>query len=495
MIPVYKSEAADGLTEIIQDSNSVAYTLPIKVSNEPASQEEKHAIQKLIASESKDDNVSFDLFFVESVLASIGWNKNDDVFDRFETWAARNTPAFKQFNYQHNEDDIIGTLASSKVVDFEGNSIADDTNFEDLPDKFEVVVGSYLWKHWSDENKQERMNKIIAEIGEGKWCVSMECLFPDFDYAVINPEGQHKVIARNEESSFLTKHLRIYGGSGEYQGFQIGRLLRSFAFSGKGLVENPANSRSVILNSAASEFKGTKSNINELQISQEIIMSEVSQEQYDALNKEFAELKAVNDAAVQAGIEAKEAAIAELEAKLDTVSTDLIASVASVEVKDAEITELKETVASKEEEIAKANEELATIEAQAKIASRVSSLVDAGVDKTEAEEIVATFTEASDEMFDSVVALHVEKVEAKKGENPFAKKDDKKKDDKKEDKKDDKADATADEAEAGATDESLEDAKASTDAPLAGDVDTTAETREKTSAFLLDFFKLSQDNK
>ena len=45
-----------------------------------------------------------------------------------------------------------------------------------------------------------------------------------------------RIVARNDESAFLTKHLRAYGGTGEYEGYKIGRSLRDISFSGKGLV-------------------------------------------------------------------------------------------------------------------------------------------------------------------------------------------------------------------------------------------------------------------
>ena len=47
--------------------------------------------------------------------------------------------------------------------------------------------------------------------------VSMECIFRGFDYAVQAPDGNKHIVARNEETAFLTRHLRSYGGTGEYQ--------------------------------------------------------------------------------------------------------------------------------------------------------------------------------------------------------------------------------------------------------------------------------------
>ena len=109
-----------------------------------------------------------------------------------------------------------------------------------------------LYNSWTDPENKQRMSQIIAEIQEGKWFVSMECLFAGFDYALLDEEGNAKLLQRNEGSAFLTKHLRAYGGTGEYEGYKIGRSLRDIAFSGKGLVSKPANPRSVILDASTS---------------------------------------------------------------------------------------------------------------------------------------------------------------------------------------------------------------------------------------------------
>ena len=222
-ITVYKSEIEDGLQEAIASNNSIAFAAPVSVSQMTESQEavaRDLAIDKLLSkAESNPDQ--FDLYYLNSVLVSTGWNKNDDVFDRQETWGARNTPEDKQFNFGHNEKDIIGHITSSIVLDQQGNVINDSTSPENLPERFDIVTSAVLYNSWSDPELKERMTKVISEIEEGKWYVSMECLFSGFDYALVNPEGEHKVLARDEASAFFTKHLRAYGGTGEYEGYKI----------------------------------------------------------------------------------------------------------------------------------------------------------------------------------------------------------------------------------------------------------------------------------
>ena len=57
--------------------------------------------------------------------------------------------------------------------------------------------------------------------------VSMECVFSGFDYAVVAPNDDNHIVARTNDTAFLSRHLRAYGGTGEYQGHKVGRLLKN----------------------------------------------------------------------------------------------------------------------------------------------------------------------------------------------------------------------------------------------------------------------------
>ena len=127
----------------------------------------------------------------------------------------------------HNENDIIGHITGSYVVDKEGNKV----EAEEAPEQFDIIAEAVLYNSWTDPDNRERMRKIIAEIKEGKWFVSMECLFAGFDYAITMEDGTGKTLARDEETAFLTKHLKSYGGTGEYQGYKVGRSLKQISFS------------------------------------------------------------------------------------------------------------------------------------------------------------------------------------------------------------------------------------------------------------------------
>ena len=250
---IYNQEIKDGIADLVQASASIAYCTQAVHADHPTSLSSTIE-DKIKASSANPEQI--DLYYITSVLVSTGWNKNDDVFRSEATWAARDTPEDKQFNFMHNENDIIGHITGSYVVDRNGDKIESDTQ----PDDFDIITEAVLYNSWTDPENRNRMSQIIAEIEEGKWFVSMECLFAGFDYALLDGKGNAKLLERNEGSAFLTKHLRAYGGDGEYEGYKIGRSLREISFSGKGLVAKPANPRSVILDASKAFCVSSNSN-------------------------------------------------------------------------------------------------------------------------------------------------------------------------------------------------------------------------------------------
>jgi len=446
MIPIFKYEEKDGIADLVRSKASVDYISEVK--NVHINTNQLLQLQKLLESSTAQANPNqIDLYYLESVLASIGWNKNDDVFDKAETWAARRTIVDKPFNFMHNEKDIIGHITSSKGVDFEGGIIAEDVLLDKLPDQFDIVVGSVLYKSWADVAQKERIFKLIEEIQENKWCVSMECLFRHFDYAinyVENDQQINKILARSDDTSFLTKHLRIYGGSGEYSGYRVGRLLRNFTFSGKGLVDNPANPRSHITSfndsSETSVFIAAATTTEELNISEEekIMANEVvyTKEQYEALKAELDKTKTLAEQATQKEIDDMKSQINELNDTIAKLNNELDASKEVSKAKEDKVvaleTELKET----QSKLTEAENTIKEAEAKAVNAARKALLLDR-VDEEKAENLIQKFANASQEMFDALVDSLPKKTEAK----PKDKKEDEDEEEEKEGKDKKKADA------------------------------------------------------
>ncbi|MBN9520667.1 hypothetical protein J0H58_19475 [bacterium] len=248
-VAVYSAERDAGLDHLIRSTDRVVVASAVHLSEARPS---TFSLARLSAPErAVGSRGDFDLQPLDAVLVTTGWNRNDDVFDPVEVWAARKTPDDKPLNYEHDDAKIVGHIVGSRVTSDDGTDLGDETVVDDLPAKFHVVTAALLYKHWQTPELQQRMDTLLAEIAEGKWFVSMECLFKGFDYALKAADGTSRVVARNETTAFLSKHLRAYGGSGQYGDSKVGRVLRNIVFSGKGLVKNPANPESVILDAPA----------------------------------------------------------------------------------------------------------------------------------------------------------------------------------------------------------------------------------------------------
>jgi len=403
-IKIFQREVDDGVAEAVRSQASVAYLLESPTIVEPNVRDES-LVQKIKA-ENKDQ---VDLYYLESVLVSTNWNANDDVFLPSSTWAARNTPEDKQFNFMHDENDIIGHITGSYVVDRQGNRV-EATSDGSHPTDFDIVTRVVLYTSWAEEKNRERMDQIIAELkAGGKWFVSMECLFAGFDYAVIDNTGKQSVIARDEESAFLTKHLRSYGGTGAYEGFKLGRALNNISFSGEGLVDNPANKKSIILSNAGSTAFCVANTLN----IGETEMADITTAQFDALKAELAEAKSENKdikakmdkvqaeetqaviEAHQAEIVSKDEAIAELEASVTALELKVQETQKSLEATEAEFDNFKK----KDEDRKKKD----------KKEKREAALVAAGLEADKAIDTVASLDSLDDDAFASIVELYASK--------------------------------------------------------------------------------------
>ncbi len=402
---IYQSEIDDGLRDQVLTNNTLAWDI-VAESFTPEINIKSSALEKIIA-ENKDQ---IDLYYLRSILVTAGWNKNDDVFHPQELWDARDTPEDKPFNFMHDERDIIGHITGNTVVDVEGNEIASD---ESLPDTFNILTTAVVYTEWSDPSQRERMRKIVAEIEEGKWFVSMECLFPDFDYALAREDGQTEVVTRDEASAFLTKHLRAYGGTGEYDNYRVGRLLRNLSFSGKGLVSKPANPNSVILDRTGSyggeNISFTKDKTLTISSIKEIKMSESYEKQVDDLRAELAEAKAANDA-LQEKVAAEQQAefdakIATFEATLAEKDEQISGFETQISEAEVKIAEQAEAIKNGEKDMEEKMKELREMKKKEAMMKRKAQLAEAGFDADEATATVEQFDTMDDDTFDQVVAL------------------------------------------------------------------------------------------
>lgn len=405
-IKIFSAEIRDGLQEAIASKNSVAHCSPVSLNLRALEIGNKENINDLVKNEEIREKVlaenadQKDLFYLESVLVSTGWNKNDDVFRNEDMWKARSTPEDKQFNFQHDENDIIGHITGC-YVEVDGEALEYNEASEDftVPSDFNIVTQAVLYNSWTTAKNIDRMSKIIAEIEDGTWFVSMECLFSGFDYAVIDPtSGKSDLIERCENSAFLTKHLRAYGGSGEYEGFKIGRALKNIAFSGVGLVSQPANPKSVILNSKSVAFQTDENaNFSSLLITGDSDMSDdFLKKQIDELSEAIVSAKAENEVLTQDNTSMKEAVASKEEAiaKSEEVVAEL----------ETKLSELQQQFDAQAEQLQAAKDEMDEMKKKEKEAKRMAQLAEAGISFEENDETIATFFSLDDASFDVILA-------------------------------------------------------------------------------------------
>jgi len=390
---IFAKEIADGIAEQISSNVSVACMSLAQIDTFPHNQK---PLQIAVASANPFQS---DLFYLKSILVSTGWNNNDDVFLPEITWAARHTPEDKQFNFMHNEKDIIGHMTGSYATDFEGNEISDIEHLEfKIPGDFNIVNNAVIYTSWTDADLQARCEKIIAEIKEGKWFVSMECLFPTFDYELKSDSGDLKYIERSEATAHLSKHLRAYGGTGVYEGYKVGRVLKDLAFSGVGLVNKPANPKSVIIIGSVDSEKVELT--TEPVTEEELVQCAANDKsgENDMPKELELELESVKAKLVEA--EATIASLTSFKTEAETLSLSLKDLVSQAESTKAELTGTKATLL----DVTKARDEAVAkwqgFEKKAKDDKRKASLAEAGYE----DEDCSCFDALSDEAFDKVAA-------------------------------------------------------------------------------------------
>ena len=415
-IVIFAQEISDNVAQLIESQASIAYCSEINILDLNKEEVITEELKKVIAGNQSD------LYYIESVLVSTGWNKNDDVFISSETWEARNSPEDKQFNFMHDENDIIGHITGSYILDKNGNKVIGDQEVSPLD--FDIITQAVIYNSWTDPENRDRMSKIIAEIEEGKWFVSMECLFSDFDYAISRENEENKIIARTEKSAYLTKHLRTYGGTGEYAGYKIGRALKNISFSGKGLVSKPANPRSVILNFSKAETDnntlldliniGDSKMAKEKKTSEEEVKIEETKVEATELQKEVVTVEVNGSKLI---IEKLEASITEKDSQISSLEDNIKST-------QARIAELQDALNQSNQHLEAAKHEMEDMKKKDKMSKRMASLVEAGFDETEASESISLYDTLSDEAFETVVAKWKNKFFFKKKDKDEEKKKD-----------------------------------------------------------------------
>lgn len=188
-----------------------------------------------------------DLLYFSAVFVSSGANLNKAYFLPSELVKAENTIVNKALDVEHKEEDIIGHLYDRAFVDASGNrlDIKELANMEKGAvdaQTMHIVVAGIVYKN--------RFPHLADEVAKGQWKVSMECYYQDYDVkigdmVVSRPEAEAMGIANDE--TIFAKMARVIKNGKEIAKGNIERVLKNIYFSGCGIVKNPANPPSVIV--------------------------------------------------------------------------------------------------------------------------------------------------------------------------------------------------------------------------------------------------------
>ncbi len=242
---IYKYEKELGLEDKILNAST---SIILDVFDTHQNPKIDHAVAAIIA----DKPPTNDLMSVAAILVSTSWNLNDDIFTPRETWAARFTPYMKPVNKGHlgreavNMNLTFGVISNTSILDRNLDPVNTFHSDDGPPEFFHIMVNIYLWERYFPS----LTNEVKSKIEKGTMFVSMECIFESFDYGLKSSNNEVMIVQRDDSSSWMSRHLRAYGGTGEIeingQKYKIGRVLKEINFSGLGFVDKPANKDSLV---------------------------------------------------------------------------------------------------------------------------------------------------------------------------------------------------------------------------------------------------------
>lgn len=243
----------------MDDERRLVLEAEIKIEEETAYLRERAA--SFIKIPDKEER-QVDLMYFTAIYVSSGANLNNAYFQPVELIMAENTIVNKALDVEHKEKEVVGHLYDKVYIDSQGNKLSvndlknlseNDINEKDL----HIAIAGIIYKH--------RFPEIAQEVAEGKWKVSMEVYYEDFDIKIgdtIITRKEAESVGFEDVSKVIGKKGKLIKSGTEIAEGTIDRVLRGLKFTGCGLVENPANPPSVILEVAGCDMNNLTSNDN-----------------------------------------------------------------------------------------------------------------------------------------------------------------------------------------------------------------------------------------
>jgi len=231
----------------VEQENKITLYAPIIIDDSISQQAQEKAAVLAFPDEKQND-----LQYIRSILVSAGTNKNGAHFMPSEMLKAHNTVVNKAIDIEHDEEKVIGHIYECAFLQkdgeqFDPNQIIADaeeagTNLDDLD--IDIVVAGVIHKL--------RFPELADEISNGDWKVSMECYFKDFDIKIGDTiiTRQEATALGYDPAELVGNFVKITADNKELGVHSAARVLRGITFSGMGIVKNPANPHSIILETA-----------------------------------------------------------------------------------------------------------------------------------------------------------------------------------------------------------------------------------------------------
>ena len=194
-----------------------------------------------------------DLQYIRSILVSAGTNKNGAHFLPSEMMLAQGTIVNKAIDIEHEESKVIGHIYDAAFLYKDGTQFDPLTTMAEFkeasqnPDTLDIDIAAVGVIH------KMRFPELAEEISTGEWKVSMECFFKDFDIKIgdtIITKDEAQALGYNPDD-LIGGFVKVIAGTKALGKSFVARVLRDITFSGMGIVKNPANPHSIIMETAS----------------------------------------------------------------------------------------------------------------------------------------------------------------------------------------------------------------------------------------------------
>lgn len=435
---VYKAEQE--IADKVRSYNTFAcYGLAEKLELEKIDDE---ALQKAAASLQCQVPFTQDLFSLSAIMLSSVINDNGDAFSQHELLRTAPSAVFKPVNLEHDPKDIRGSIVSAFVLDgISGNRVNLEDPVDDLGEVIHLAVNAIIYKHPAHDDLKAAAELLIKDIENRDIFVSMETVFTDFNFLMFdgsNRDPQNIVeIERNAETAFLTKHLKLFGGAGEYGGKSLARILNNTTLVGLGLVKRPGNPDSIIFDSkdlgkfAMSTKKFSKNltssnqsgvyidkgeNSHDTETEMSVHLEKENKELKDKVEVLTATIDELKEQHKESNIELLEKQVAELKQELNKSQADVVDLQKKIDqgIEAVEKLEAAKACMCKQydqtvEENKTLQEKLNEMEADKATRSRLNVFLRKGYSEDDAKAAVEELKDATDDLFEVIIKRYPDK--------------------------------------------------------------------------------------